>query len=143
VAFTEILNIFLLFIKNLLLLVVHMRVVGVWVLVGHIHFIKSQNVRRGVLNGCICVWCGWLHVSRFHLDSTQLISSHFVFIFVSAFVFPPLFCIFFGCCLGACQGCHSTALRNDWHNGGRPGTSLHLASPAVGFCEQGNTAYRI
>jgi len=53
---------------------VHMRVVPMWMLVVHIHFIKSQNVR-----GSAVMWCGWLHVSRFPLflapqtDNGQLI----------------------------------------------------------------------
>jgi len=68
-----------------------MRVVGVWVLVGHIHFIKSQNVRRGGfewLHMCVVRVATRVALSS-RLDSTHLISFRFHFRF--GFRFPAFF----------------------------------------------------
>lgn len=81
-----------------------------------------------------------------HLIASHLISFRFHFHFILAFVLPLLFRIrstYICCCLGACHGCHSTAPRSDWYNGGRPGTSLHLASPSCRFFFCVNTRYGI
>lgn len=61
-------------------------------------------------------------LASWHPRISHLISFSFSFWFRLS-LFPPRIPFFF-LCFAACQGCHSTAQQNDWHNGVHGPTSV-------------------